>query len=352
MDQVSQLLAHPLSSWASADSYTLDQDIIASRQALQHTAKAIGTETSFRSNSRRAENMARYHQHQYQQQHHQGDHGMQLASTRPELHQSAFISAAALPGDAPSPYVAPYLAGSHYTGGFEQTNVSSTLEDLHHQQQQLPTAYYTTASTYNTLPAVTTQAQEPCYASYPVSSTSSIQLPSINTTAMYGGIQYSTNNYGYGLHQEPAYYGADERDMMYETESRPFFDYQGCMDGYSAPPLMVADQTAFSTPDMLMSQRFPEPKTPPPPATAAAKGFDPVASESDDDLVGVGLYDEPMSSSFLEEPMSAFNSRQYVRAGEGMGKGLKLEETFDPSTLEMKFDDEEEEGEEKKEARQ
>ncbi|PGH11247.1 hypothetical protein AJ79_04981 [Helicocarpus griseus UAMH5409] len=88
-------------------------------------------------------------------------------------------------------------------------------------------------------------------------------------------------------------------------------------------------QTTYSTPNILPIQQFNnEPKTPP---------LIPDANEQEEELVGVGLYDEPGL------PLWDYDVDGYLRPARdedslislrgSRGKGLKLEETFDPSAV-------------------
>ncbi|PGH05160.1 hypothetical protein AJ80_08396 [Polytolypa hystricis UAMH7299] len=106
--------------------------------------------------------------------------------------------------------------------------------------------------------------------------------------------------------------------------------------------------SAMSTPDMLPLPQFPlEPKTPP------AAPADTMTSSSSDELVGVGLYDEPDALLLWDQPGG---TDCLGSLGGGMDdsiilqnparKGLKLEETFDPTENPPQSDSEDAEADE------
>lgn len=137
-----------------------------------------------------------------------------------------------------------------------------------------------------------------------------------------------------------AYTQQQDVDMTSST-----YDATPLSHGQLSLPAMESN-TAFSTPDLPANQQFPEPKTPPPP-TSSNSSCESVRDE--DDLVGVGLYDEPLSTSYWDESLSS-SVDPILYPYPTTRKGLKLEETLDPSTLncsDMDADgDEEEEGDE------
>jgi len=129
--------------------------------------------------------------------------------------------------------------------------------------------------------------------------------------------------------------------VMLRTSFDPY-NMSGLDDIYpsSMPP------TASSTPDILPIQQFhDEPKTPP---------F--VASETNpvnDELVGMGLYDEPETFPVWDHSLAGLSGtegtdRHIISVHRSDGKGLKLEETFDPLAADDD-DDEEGDGEAKEE---
>lgn len=92
------------------------------------------------------------------------------------------------------------------------------------------------------------------------------------------------------------------------------------------------DFTGPPTPDFLPIQQFPD-------ASASCPDLTSKSESSADELVGVGLYDEPDTSLADNSMLGGFNEVQGSK-----GKGLKLEETFTPTS-----DDEEDDGEDETE---
>ncbi|KLJ10742.1 hypothetical protein EMPG_13885 [Blastomyces silverae] len=168
--------------------------------------------------------------------------------------------------------------------------------------------------------------------------------------------QYAPNLYANqtGPQMEFPQYQLDvsHRNSLYVMESLssdpPTTNYLLSSSGYGMPFANDTESsstapTTLSTPNILPTQdNDSEPKTP---------LLVPDREEPGEELVGVGLYDEPEGlpvwdysmdsylrlSSYTDSPMSL------KRAG---GKGLKLEETFDPSTIKISQDDDDSDDEE------
>ncbi|PGH34957.1 hypothetical protein GX50_02195 [[Emmonsia] crescens] len=94
--------------------------------------------------------------------------------------------------------------------------------------------------------------------------------------------------------------------------------------------------TALSTPNILPTQHYDsEPKTP---------LLVPDRNEPGEELVGVGLYDEPEGLPLWDYPINNYlrldrDVDSLISLKRPGGKGLKLEETFDPSTIKALQDD-------------
>ncbi|KAM5448356.1 hypothetical protein MaudCBS49596_005445 [Microsporum audouinii] len=251
---------------------TIDQDIIASRKALQSTARAISAESSSR--------LASMAQH----------------SPEYELPRSALISAAGLPSSA---------------------YIYSNTPFPYQQTAYQPAA--TTTSTASYLP----KYQQTQYT--PEQSISSDYLYSSMDQALpaYGQYQMSQDGY-YDLSSTMSMIYAQQQDVDMTSST---YDATPLSHAHLSLPAMESN-TAFSTPDMPSNQQFPEPKTPPPP-TSSTSSCESVRDE--EDLVGVGLYDEPLSTYWDESLSSSVDPILYPHPI--MRKGLKLEETLDPSTL-------------------
>ncbi|EFR04640.1 hypothetical protein MGYG_07646 [Nannizzia gypsea CBS 118893] len=294
------------SSYLAAATYpypdTIDQDIIASRQALQSTARTISAESSSRLAS-----MA----------HHSPEHTMQALSNRHELHRNASISAAELSHPA----------------------YSSPNTPFYHQQ-----ATYQPVS----VPA-TTMAAPSYFPKYQQAEYS--QGPIVSSNYVYSSVEQPLSSYGQYQMTPDGYY-----DTYLPTSTMPMAYAQQDVDmtssTYDATPLSHAhlslpameSNTAFSTPDLPANQQFPEPKTPPPPTSSNSSGE---SVRDEDDLVGVGLYDEPLDTSYWDESLSS-SVDPILYPYPPTRKGLKLEETLDPSTLncsDMDADGDEEEEE-------
>ncbi|EGE07579.1 hypothetical protein TEQG_06493 [Trichophyton equinum CBS 127.97] len=284
---------------------TFDQDIIASRQALQSTARTISAESSSRLAS-----MA----------HHSPEHTMLALSNRPEVHRNASISAA----------------------GFSRPAYSSPNTPFYHQQ-----CAYQPAS----VPA-TTMAASSYFPKY--QQTHFSQEQTVSSNYVYSSIDQPLSSYGQYQMTPGGYYDTyfptSAMSMAYTQQQ----DVDMTSSTHDTTPLSHAhlslpsmeSNTAFSTPDLPANQQFPEPKTPPPP-NSSNSSCESVRDE--DDLVGVGLYDEPLSTSYWDESLSS-SVDPILYPYPATRKGLKLEETLDPSTLncsDMDADgDEEEEGDE------
>lgn len=180
------------------------------------------------------------------------------------------------------------------------------------------------------------------------------QEQTVSSNYVYSSADQSLSSFGQYQMTPDGYY-----DTYFPTSAMPMVytqqqDVDMTSSTYDATPLSHAhlslpameSNTAFSTPDLPANQQFPEPKTPPPP-TSSNSSCESVRDE--DDLVGVGLYDEPLSTSYWDESLSS-SVDPILYPYPAARKGLKLEETLDPSTLncsDMDADgDEEEEGDE------
>ena len=120
----------------------------------------------------------------------------------------------------------------------------------------------------------------------------------------------------------------DTYQGFYNPEASSFIQSYNNWSGGSAP--VTFDVTTPSTPDFLPIQH------PPNPAVSSDQGRGPqLAKQSSKELVGMGLYDEPDSSTsfgsagehlqyFLRPQSEAYPLYQPT------GKGLKLEETWQP----------------------
>ncbi|KAK2875078.1 hypothetical protein FQN49_001796 [Arthroderma sp. PD_2] len=297
-------------SLASANPYsdTLDEDIIASRQALQSTARAISAESSSR-----LATMAR----------HSPEHAMLAPSNRYEHHQSALISAAGLPRSAYSSPNTPFCQQQNTSMAYEQASVPATTMSSSSYFPNYQQAQYSPG--------------EPMLSDH-----------------MYPAVSHQLSPYDqYAMTQEGYYDAYLPTSMSMAYAQQQGVEMLSSVFGDTPPPhahlsLPAMDNnTAFSTPDMPSNQQFPEPKTPPPPASSnsSCEGV-----RDDDDLVGVGLYDEPLSTSYWEEPSPSDSVDPILYPNPIMRKGLKLEETLDPSTLtcgDMDADGDDEEEEQK-----
>ncbi|KAK2779982.1 hypothetical protein FQN52_002282 [Onygenales sp. PD_12] len=117
--------------------------------------------------------------------------------------------------------------------------------------------------------------------------------------------------------------------------------YMATPTAYSVPYSTDTDtdsaaHTALSTPGILPIQQF---QTNPMPSPIV-----PDRSEQGEELVGVGLYDEPEGFSLWDQPIPGYlglgrDEDSLISLGRPEGKGLKLEETFDPSTIKESPDD-------------
>ncbi|EDN05926.1 hypothetical protein I7I51_06307 [Histoplasma capsulatum] len=161
--------------------------------------------------------------------------------------------------------------------------------------------------------------------------------------------EYATNHYGCPTHpqMEFPHYQLDisHRNSIYIMESLssdpPTTNYLLSSTCYSMPlandmASISTAPTALSTPDNPPTHNHDsEPETPP---------LVPDRDEPGEELVGVGLYDKPE-----ELPQWDYSMDNYLRLGNDTdsrislktsgGKGLKLEETFDPDAVESSQDD-------------
>ncbi|KAF3483421.1 uncharacterized protein GIQ15_02745 [Arthroderma uncinatum] len=250
---------------------------------------------------------------------------MLAPSNRYELHQSALISAAGLPRSAYS---------SPNTPAFCHQQQNAAAQSMAYEQASVPATTMAASSYFPKYQPVQYPQAQPISSDYMYSSMSQPLSP-YDQYAMASEAYYDTYLPS-GLSM--AYFQQQDADML----SSAFNDTPPTHAHLSLPAM--DSNTAFSTPDMPSNQQFPEPKTPPPP-TSSSSSCESV--RDDDDLVGVGLYDEPLSTSFWEESLSS-SVDPILYPHPLMRKGLKLEETLDPSTLncsdmDADGDDEEEE---------
>lgn len=139
--------------------------------------------------------------------------------------------------------------------------------------------------------------------------------------------------------------------MDYPIIPLPYSDYgsYSSMDltatGWSQPSTDFASFPAPQTPDFLPIQYPPEPSQ-----NVEVDPSPPIVKKKSKELVGMGLYDYPDQDS-----LSSLNwSTRFSEQRESMGKGLKLEETWQPPKdsdgEEDEAEDEAEEEEEEEEA--
>ncbi|OJD14669.1 hypothetical protein AJ78_05022 [Emergomyces pasteurianus Ep9510] len=135
------------------------------------------------------------------------------------------------------------------------------------------------------------------------------------------------------------------RNSIYVMESLssdpPTTNYLISATGYDMP---LADDienrstfpTGLSTPNIIPTQNYgSEPKTP---------LLVPERNEPGEELVGVGLYDEPEGLPCWDYSMDSYlsldgDADSLISLKRPKGKGLKLEETFDPSIIQSLQDD-------------
>jgi hypothetical protein len=124
-------------------------------------------------------------------------------------------------------------------------------------------------------------------------------------------------------------------EVQYATEPTYTFGLQ-TMPHFNMAQSMAT--TAPPTPDFLPIQNF----------SADAEPQSTGKEESEkDELIGMGLYDAPDVSPFQEASLEEYLYLTRLDGAQGgpvrpMGKGLKLEETFNPTTIDDDEDDDEE----------
>ncbi|EEP80167.1 predicted protein [Uncinocarpus reesii 1704] len=218
------------------------------------------------------------------------------------------------------------------------------------QGDQLAASFYAAlqkATASHHLPVADCQPR-PCYAEpqMPGTCNSFAKWPPAEMSSLAGRQPYERNSFHLSFH------GDFQQPWEEDRESEPESDwptYIPMVSSTTTPNLRHYERptpqntTATSSPELFSYHHVPEPKTPP--FLAADDG-----AKSDEVLVGVGLYDEPVEAISWEESSSMeshFGIRTnldgpFLKPAQIIGKGLKLEETFNPPPVESDAEDDSE----------
>ncbi|KAK2749478.1 hypothetical protein FQN57_006412 [Myotisia sp. PD_48] len=295
-------------SSVSIDTYPemLEQELIATRQALQNTARVMNAESSSRLNARQTVDQ-RF-----------------IPATSTEMAPSFYHpnSVASTPGFSGLPQYSSYLGTASHI---------SSQEEIHTEIPQR--INYTTAG----MGQIATQSSMSSY--YPAFSqleSSQSQSPSADysyyTATQFPSLynQYSTAYDTVGYDEQYSVSPALPYTQQQHTNMVSSTNFCSPSPApYLAVPPMESN-TASSTPEMAPEGNFPEPRTPP--SFMSSTTTSPIPVGDDDDLVGVGLYDEPLSASSWDDTMNE-PAEPMLYSYQPKRKSLKLEETFDPSTI-------------------